>query len=103
MEAMITHTTAKNALVLSTSPVRSSIARSFMKMMRACSAQVIGRGTPSPERREVPLVTGSGLGLGAMADMNDILIREAAFGDPFRGPLWQSLAPASEHHERTTH
>src|SRR3954469_12698033 len=40
---MITITKPKNALVVTTSPVRSSMATSLAKTMRACSAQLTRR------------------------------------------------------------
>jgi len=42
---MITITKPKKALVVTTSPVRSSMAKSLVKMMRVCSAQLTGRAT----------------------------------------------------------
>src|SRR3954469_23131134 len=83
IDDMITITKPKKALVVTTSPVRSSMARSFTKMMRACSAQPTARGARATGVGRGALGSVTGAGLSADADMCLILREDPAFWDPF--------------------
>src|SRR6185295_15411403 len=94
---MITITKPKKALVVTTSPVRSSIATSLAKMMRVCSAQLTWRGSAA---------TGRGEDISA-----GILVDGATFWDPVSGSeygrvratLRADASSARKRHERAAH
>src|SRR5688500_6389782 len=97
MLAMITQTKPKNALVLTTSPVLSSIITSFMKMMRACSAQRMGRGATTRGGGEGPPTAVAGAEPGAGADIGPYPSRASEIRGPVSRPAVAKSWPGSSH------